>query len=176
MCKPFFRKKFFAYNLQDDFSVRSRKISSWPSPPRRLLYRHVRQIFQLAWREYTLRVTPQTHSTLEYITKKNHDHKIEPSILISKGLDWVPKYHTLEPRSSVGRTLDWQITKVAGSIPTMVRQIFQLNCPVWMYTQSKGLFIWRRVTQLTELLALPGQTSTLFIRNRVTRHSYVNTL
>ena len=29
----------------------------------------------------------------------------------------------------------------------------------------------RRVTRLTKLLALPGQTSVLFIWNRVTRHS-----
>ncbi len=28
---------------------------------------------------------------------------------------------------------------------------------------TKGLFIWRRVTQLTELLALPGKTSALFL-------------
>ena len=40
MCKPFFRKHFFACNLQDDFSVWSRKISSWPSTPRRRFYRH----------------------------------------------------------------------------------------------------------------------------------------
>ena len=38
---------------------------------------------------------------------------------------------------------------------------------------SKGLFIWRRVTRLTKLLALLGQTSALFIWKRVSRHSYV---
>ena len=35
MCKPFFRKNVFACNLQDDFSVWSRKILFWPSTSRR---------------------------------------------------------------------------------------------------------------------------------------------
>ena len=48
------------------------------------------------------------------------------------------------------------------------------NCIVFINLKvSKGLFIGRRVTWLTELLALPGQTIALFIWNRVTRHSYV---
>ena len=38
------------------------------------------------------------------------------------------------------------------------------NTLIWV----KGMFIWRQVTQLPELLALPGWKNMLFIWNRVT--------
>ena len=56
--------------------------------------------------------------------------------MISKELDSVPKYHILEPTRVAQLAEHWaSIPKVVGSIPTVVRHIFQA-CPVWIYTQS----------------------------------------
>ena len=57
--------------------------------------------------------------------------------LISKELDSFPKYHLLNRPDRVAQLEEhWaSIPKVVGSIPTVVRHIFQA-CPVWIYTQS----------------------------------------
>ena len=39
------------------------------------------------------------------------------------------------PGHGGNRTYDLWISKVVGSIPTVVRHVFQA-CPVWIYTQS----------------------------------------
>ena len=49
----------------------------------------------------------------------------------------VPKYHLLNRPDRVAQLEEHSasIPKVVGSIPTVVRHIFQA-CPVWIYTQS----------------------------------------
>ena len=88
---------------------------------------------------------------------------------ISKELDWVPKYHTLEPtwsRSSVGRTLDLR-TKGRGFESNQGQAHFSA-CPVWMYTQSDVTKHECNIFYLLEMPVFPWINTLPGVSNKIT--------